>query len=71
MAIKVVEHNFFDRKEKEIYVVEFCHVDREFFHKAEWPCSDAFEERLYSMPLDAVSKTVYRIMPRIAGLNAD
>ena len=70
MAIKVVECDFPDRKEKAIYIVEFCHIDRDVFLKAEWPSSDPSEPSLYSMPLEAVSKTIYRITPPVAGLNA-
>ena len=69
MAIKVVEFSFVERKEKAIYIVEFSHVDRDAF-ETNWSRSNPSDERLYSMPLEAVSKTVYRITPPIAGLNA-
>lgn len=69
MAIKVIEYDFPDGKEKAIYVVEFCHIGRETFN-TKWASSGSSDERLYSMPLEAVSKTVYRIAPPIAGLNA-
>jgi hypothetical protein len=70
MALKVVDHSFTGGTEKAIYIVEFRHVDREDF-SAKWKDSGSSEERLYSMPLEAVSKTIYRISPPIAGLNAD
>lgn len=70
MAIKVVEFKFEEKKEKAIYVVEFSHVDRTEF-ETNWSKSKPSDERLYSMPLEAVSKTIYRIMPPIAGLNAN
>jgi hypothetical protein len=69
MAIKVVEFNFEDKKEKAIYIIEFAHVDRDVF-EANWSRSSPSDERLYSMPLNDVSKTVYRITPPIAGLNS-
>jgi hypothetical protein len=70
MAIKVVDHRFADKNEKAIYVVEFSHINREEFN-IEWSQSSPSDERLYSMPLNDVSKTVYRIMPPVAGLNAN
>jgi len=69
MAIKVVKLSFKDKKEKAIYIVEFSHIDRGDF-EAKWSKSSPSDERLYSMPLEAVSKTVYRITPPISGLNA-
>jgi hypothetical protein len=69
MAIKVVDHRFADKKEKAIYIVEFSHINRNEFN-IEWSQSSPSDERLYSMPLNDVSKTVYRIMPPVAGLNA-
>jgi hypothetical protein len=69
IAIKVVDYDFEGRKEKAIYVVEFAQVERDTF-ESNWSGANTDEERLYSMPLDAVSKTVYRIMPPVGGLNA-
>jgi hypothetical protein len=69
MAIAVTRHDFAGVKERAIYVVEFEHIDRAKFDQ-EWLATSDTDERLYTMPLNAVSQTVYRIMPPIAGLNA-
>jgi hypothetical protein len=69
MAIKVVDFMFEAKKEKAVYIVEFSHIDRNEFDE-KWAQKSPSDERLYSMPLNDVSKTVYRIMPPIAGLNA-
>lgn len=69
MAIKVVAHDFGGIVEKAVYVVEFAHIAREVFN-SEWASGREDEEKLYAMPLESVSDTVYRIMPRIGGLNS-
>jgi hypothetical protein len=69
IAITVVKHNFVGVTENGIYVVEFAHIDRTSFSK-QWAKTSESDERLYSMPLDAVSQTVYRISPPISGINA-
>lgn len=68
MAIKVVEHGSSTGKERAIHIVEFDHIDRTRYEE-KWAKSAEDEERLYKMPLDCVSDTVYRIMPSISGLN--
>ncbi len=68
MAIQVVEFNFKGKKENAIYIVEFSQIDRGEF-ESKWSKSSPADERLYTMPLKAVSKTVYRIKPPISGLN--
>lgn len=69
MAVKVVEYDFGGIMEKAVYVVEFAHITREVFN-SEWASSRDDEEKLYAMPLESVSDTVYRVMPRIGGLNS-
>ena len=68
IALKVVDRDFRHGAEKAIYIVEFRHVERKVFN-AEWGGEGSPEEQLYSMPLEAVSSTIFRISPRIAGLN--
>jgi hypothetical protein len=68
MAINVVEYNFDDKSECAVYIVEFAAIERADF-ATRWAPSDEGEQ-LYSMPLSAISKTIYRIKPPIAGLNA-
>jgi hypothetical protein len=69
MAITVVKHRFAGVTENGIYVVEFAHIDRTSFSE-QWVKTSDSDERLYSMPLEAVSQTVYRISPPISGINA-
>lgn len=69
MAVQVIERDFDGKLEKTIYVVEFEHVTRKIFSE-KWQRSSDSDERLYSMRLKAVSQTIYRISPPIAGLNA-
>jgi hypothetical protein len=68
IAIKVIGHTFARKREKAIYVVEFARIGRKEF-AAKW-LDSADNENLYSMPLEAVSKVIYRVTPPIAGLNA-
>ena len=67
MAISVVERDFGGESEYAIYIVEFAAIERVQFAN-QWAPSEEGEQ-LYSMPLSAISKTVYRIKPPIAGLN--
>ena len=68
IAIKVVEQTFADGvTENAIYVIEFAALLREDFDD-NW--AEQTDEQLYSLPLDPVSRTIYRIIPHIAGLNA-
>jgi hypothetical protein len=69
MAIKVVEYDFGGIMEKAIYVVEFAQITRDVFN-SEWASSHDDEEKLYAMPLESVSDTIYRVMPHIGGLNS-
>jgi hypothetical protein len=68
MAINVVEYNFDGKPECAVYIVEFAAIERVDF-ASRWAPSDEGEQ-LYSMPLSAISKTIYRVKPPIAGLNA-
>jgi hypothetical protein len=68
MAINVVEREFDGKSECAIHIVEFPEIGRQLFEDRWSPSGD--EERLYTMPLKDVSKTLYRIKPPIAGLNA-
>lgn len=68
MAINVVEHKFKNRAELAVYIIEFDAIDRSEFATKWAPTEEG--EQLYSMPLKPVSKTLYRITPPIAGLNA-
>lgn len=68
MAINVVERDFEGKSECAIYIVEFAAIERVQFAN-QWAPSEEGEQ-LYSMPLSAISKTIYRIKPPIAGLNA-
>lgn len=69
IAIKVVEHEFPEGKERAIYIVEFKHIGRTEY-ATQWANSATEEERLYTMPLVSVSDTIYRVMPPVSGLNA-
>ena len=69
MAIRVVKHNFSSATERAIHIVEFEHINRARYDD-EWANSPADQERLYYLPLMPVSDTIYRVMPRISGLNA-
>jgi len=66
MALQVVRHDFADRTEKALYVVEFRAIERDEFDK-KW--SSPTDEGLYSLPLDPVAKIIYRVVPPISGLN--
>ncbi|HUY93908.1 MAG TPA: hypothetical protein VMU71_01375, partial [Terracidiphilus sp.] len=66
MATKVVETS--DRS-RAIFVVEFSHIDRTKF-EAKWERTSELDDRLFSMTLKVASKTIYRITPSVAGLNA-
>jgi hypothetical protein len=57
------------KKERLIYIVEFAHIDRTVFERR-WGARSELIERIYSMPLDVVSKTIYRLIPPIVGINA-
>ena len=69
IAIAVVKHEFDSGSEKAIYVVEFRQIERAMF-ESDWRPASESDERLYSMPLDAVSEILYRVAPPIGGLNA-
>lgn len=69
MAIKVVEHDFDGAREAGIYIVEFGDVKRDDF-ALNWSPTAGDEERLYRLPLNPASETVYRIVPPVGGLNA-
>jgi hypothetical protein len=68
MAISVVEQKFEGQAECVIYIIEFGGIDRNEF-ATKWAPTDEGEQ-LYKMPLKPVSKALYRIIPPIAGLNA-
>ncbi len=73
IAIKVLEWDFDGHTENVIYLVEFEHIDRRTFD-TEWSPQLGEDdperaEALFAMPLTAVSETIYRITPPIAGLN--
>jgi len=69
MAITVKKINFGGEAENTVFVVEFDHLTRGDF-EAKWQPESESDERLYSMPLEAVSQTLYRIVPPVSGLNA-
>jgi hypothetical protein len=69
VAITVKKQDLEGKTENAIYVVEFEHINRADFNE-KWLASSDPDERLYSMPLEAASQTLYRILPPISGLNA-
>ncbi len=69
MAITVKKMSFDGKSENAIYLVEFEHITRKDFEK-KWLAKSDADERLYAMPLKAVSQTLYRIAPPVSGLNA-
>jgi len=70
MAISVVEHSLKHKTKPElaIYIIEFEAIERNEFVTRWAPTEEG--EQLYSMPLKPVSKTLYRVIPPVAGLNA-
>lgn len=66
LALQVVEQIRDGKPQNAIYAIEFDKIKRQDFLGL-W--SEETDEQLYSLPLDVVSKVIYRLLPIISGLN--